>query len=68
MARSFITFITAILVATMLGGCIVLPVGHDGYGSGHHRHWGERSWGDRHDGGYRYRSDRDGYWRYRGHR
>ena len=53
--------LTAFLVAGLLGGCIVLPVGHDGYG--HHRHWGER-----HDGGHRYWNDRDGSWRYRGHR
>ncbi|NMG28132.1 hypothetical protein [Aromatoleum evansii] len=52
--------LTAILVATLLGGCIVLPVGHGGYR--HHDH----SWGERHhDGGHRYWSDRDGSWRYR---
>ena len=63
MARSFTTFIITFLVAGLLGGCIVLPVGHDGYGYGHHRHWGER-----HDGGYRYWNDRDGYWRDRDRR
>lgn len=52
--------LTAILVATLLGGCIVLPAGHGGYGH-HHRHWGERQ----HDGGHRYWNERDGSWRYR---
>lgn len=62
MARSFTKSVIALLVAGLLGGCIVLPVGHDGYGH-HHRHWGER-----HDGGHRYWSDRDGSWRYRDRR
>ncbi|MCC4117689.1 hypothetical protein LLG90_20210 [Aromatoleum toluclasticum] len=60
MARSFTKFIIAFLVAGLLGGCVVLPVGYDDH---HHRYWG-----DRYDGGYRYWGDRDGHWRYRDRR
>lgn len=59
MARLF----TAVLIASLLGGCIVLPLGyddHDGRYGYHHRYWG-----DRYDGGYRYWDDDSRSWRYR---
>ena len=49
--------ITAFLVAALLGGCIVLPVGYDDH---HHRYWS-----DRYEGGYRYWDDDSRSWRYR---
>ena len=59
MARLFTKFLAAFLVAGLLGGCVVLPVG---YGGHHHRYWS-----DQHDGGYRYWDDGSRGWRYRRH-
>lgn len=54
-----VRFFVAMFLATLLGGCIVLPLDHaygDGPYYGHpQRHWGDR---DRHNDGYR-------HWRYR---
>ncbi len=52
----------ALLVATQLGGCIVLPLDYGHRGGYGHRHHGDR-WGDRHH------FDRDrGGWGYRDRR
>ena len=51
-----LAMIVALLLTSLLGGCVVVP--YDGHGDGYHQY---RYWGD-----HEYYRHNDGYYRYEG--